>query len=196
MESKLNIITLPHRVDRHESFKKEMLEQGIEYNIRNGVEDKQFPYRGINRAHKLVVEWAKSEGLKNVIIAEDDIKFSAPGAWNYFMSQIPESYDLFFGMIYAGSVSDKNKILNGFSGMTLYSVHERFYDFFLKLPDADHIDRRLGRSAFIHEYFICDPNVCYQSGGYSDNKKQTLYYDEYTKNKKFFGLTAPPITKG
>lgn len=183
----INLIHLQHRTDREERFKKEFAEQGItDYKIWEGITTEPTSAQNINLAHKQIVRWAKENNLESVLIAEDDICFTAKGAWQYFLSQFPKSYDLFFSMIYSAEVKD-NRILNGFSGLTMYAVHSKFYDFFLSIPDHVHIDRWLGQSAFAKEYYIVPEYCTYQSGGYTDNLKRVMYYDAYLLDVKMFG---------
>jgi GR25 family glycosyltransferase involved in LPS biosynthesis len=163
-------------------------EQSIKFVMSKGVTTERQTFHNINLAHKNLIRMAKENGFKRIIIAEDDIVFTAPGAWKYFLSQIPENYDLFLGLVYAGEVAE-GRVLNGFSGgMTLYSIHERFYDFALSIPTDTHVDRKLGEAAFEKEYYVCQPYVCRQAGGYSHNLHRNAEYTEYERDKKFYGL--------
>lgn len=184
----LNIIHLPKRNDRLQSLMEEMNVQGIPYKMWEGILYKPA-HTGISKAHKQIVQWAKYTSKPFVVIAEDDIKFSCPGAWKYFLSQIPSSYDLFCGVILSGQV-DGNRIVTttGMSGTnTLYAIHERFYDFFLSVDESKHLDRELGRFSNINEYYVCNPMVCTQMGGYSDNHRRVYHYDAYLEGKKLYG---------
>jgi hypothetical protein len=162
----------------------ELDKQGItDYSIIEGFYDKANRKQAIHKGHRKIVQLAKDKGLGNCIIAEDDIVLSSPNAYKYFLSQIPESYDLFFGLIYAGTV-ENNQVKNGMSGvLTLYSISSRFYDFFLSLDTNTHLDRELGNTAYKHEYFVCNPEVVEQRGGYSFNLRQIMFYSTYMENK-------------
>jgi len=191
---RLNIIHLPndpkfpHREERETSFIKQIQEQGItDYKVWDGIYEKHDPKKGICMSHKRIIQDAKDNNLPCCLIMEDDAVFSAPGAFDYFISQIPEDYDLFMGLIYVGTVKDY-RVMNGFSGgVTLYVVHERFYDFVLDLPDSCHIDREMGLNCFDKLYLVCNPEVVFQKGGFSDNTRTKQYYDTYLEGKPMFG---------
>lgn len=183
----LNILHLERRKDRMDSLLKQLSEQEISFfSIHEAIDQKVNTKQAITIGHKRIIQEAKNNNKPNCIIAEDDLVFTAKGAWNYFLSQIPEDYDLFCGVIYAGTVNEENRILNGMSAtQTLYSVHERFYDFFLSQPDDVHIDRNFGNYAFDKKYYVCNPMCVKQSGGFSDNMRKEMRYTVYEENKNF-----------
>lgn len=187
----LNIIHLPHRIDREQSYMEEMNLQCIAFKLWPGVQKYKMPHHNINEAHRNIVQDAKDKNIPHVFIAEDDIKFSCKGAWKYYLSCLPKQFDLYCGLVYAGKVDPRtNRIVseNGMSGtQTLYCIHERFYDFFLQINPLKHIDRELGRFGNINEYYVCNPMVCYQSGGHSDNFRRQMNYDEYLRDIKLYG---------
>ena len=189
----LNIIHLPNRLDRLQSFMEEMQIQSIPYRVWPGVttHTAYTNHRNISIAHKNIVRDAKEKGLPYVIIAEDDIKFSCAGAWKYYLSQMPLSFDLYCGVIYAGEVDPQtNRIVStkGMSGTnTLYTISSRFFDFFLSVDESKHLDRELGRFGNINEYYVCNPMVVFQMGGMSDNHHRELHYDEYLRDIKLYG---------
>lgn len=141
---------------------------------------------GINKAFKKIVRWAKEQGLKMVCIGEDDLIFSAPGAWQYYLDNLPDDFDIYSGGIYSGEIKD-GRIMNGFSGNTLITVHQRFYDFFLNINPNDHIDRACGNFCFEKMYRIVDPFVVFQMQGYSDNHRRMTQHTAYLENMKLFG---------
>lgn len=152
-----------------------------------GVIQNKKPCKNISQAFKKVVSWAKEKKLLRVIIGEDDLLFTAPGAWQYYLDNMPKEFDLYLGGIYAGQI-EENRIMNGYSGHTLLTVHERFYDFFLSANEEDHLDRWLGNFAFQKLYIVTDPFVVLQSGGFSDNKRSIQFYEEYQKSWKYYGM--------
>ena len=167
----------------------ELKEQGItEFTLVPGEYDPVNTKKAIHKGHRAIVQKAKDLGLSRVLIAEDDIKFTHPNSFNYFISQIPESYDIFSGLVYSASM-DGNRIMNGGSGLTsLYVVNSRFYDFFLSMDIDNHVDRELALTAFKHEYYVCQPMCVEQRGGYSFNLKQSMFYSEYLRDKKMYGV--------
>lgn len=185
----VNVINLPSREDRKLSALQQSLEQGFEIKWWPGIIEYP-PAMGISKAHKQIIQHAKDNKLKEVCVMEDDCIFTAPGAFDYFLSNKPSDFDIYFAMIYSGQI-EEDRIINGFSGMTLYIVNERFYDYFLSAPDNDHIDRWLGNSAFEKRYMICNLYTCFQLGGYSDNHRKKVTYDSYYIDKKWFGQPPP-----
>lgn len=186
----LNILHLQRRYDRVPNILNQIQQQQIDfYSIHeayDAIELKIQTKEAITKGHKLIIQSAKNNNLPYCIVAEDDLVFTASGAWNYFIANIPESFDLYFGLIYNGTV-ENNRVLNGMSGvMTLYVVHNRFYDFFLSIPDNVHIDRELGQTAFKHEYYVVPKMCVVQSGSYSDNLRRAMNYDVYLEGKELF----------
>lgn len=181
----INTINLPFREDRLFSFCNQMRIQKAAFRIWNGVEGNLQPARNILMAHKAIIQWAKDNNLERVVVAEDDIIFSHPDSYKYFIENVPEIYDIYFGMIYAGEIQE-NKIINGFSGMTLYVCNKNSYSFFLSIPDNLNIDRGLGQFCHEKEFMVCNPYVCFQSGGMSNRTFQNENYYEFEKNMVFY----------
>lgn len=174
------------REERVLSVCQQSKEQGFAVRFHEGIIHPKGGYVGINQSFKKIVRWAKEQKLHMVCIAEDDIIFSAPGAWQYYLDQMPEEFDIYSGGIYSGHVVG-NRIMNGYSGNTLITVHKRFYDFFLSLTDEDHLDRHLGNYAFEKLYLLCQPYVVYQFSGYSDNHRRPTSHEVYLEKVKLFG---------
>jgi hypothetical protein len=139
----LNIIHLPHRVDRLKTLNKELAEQQItDYKIWDGIIDPDLPCKGISKAHKQIIIFAKKETLSEILIAEDDIHFTSSGAFKYFLSMKPTSYDIYLGGIIWGKIKEDNSV-DDFSGNTLYMVNESFYDVLLSTPENEDFDRAI-----------------------------------------------------
>lgn len=182
----INILHLPHRKDRYENILKQSKDQGFNFKIWEGVLSKSNPKIEITKAHKRIIQAAKDNNQRMVFVAEDDFSFTCVGAWEYFINNIPESFDLFFGLVYQGTVVN-NRVINGMSGvMTLYCCHERFYNYFLSIPDDVHVDRYLGQQAFNKEYYVTPKFCVTQTGGFSDNLRRTMYYDVYLQGKELY----------
>ena len=186
----LTILHLQRRQDRMPNVLKQLEQQQIDfYSIHEAIDATEFKMpvkKAITQGHKRIIQSAKNNNLPYCIVAEDDLVFTGNGAWNYFIGNMPESFDLYFGLIYQGTV-ENNRVLNGMSGvMTLYVVHQRFYDFFLSIPDDCHVDRELGQTAYKHEYYV-SPKICVvQSGSYSDNLRRSMNYDVYLDGKEVY----------
>lgn len=174
------------REDRVLSICKQSKEQGCAIRFWEGIIDPKGGYLGINKSFKRIVRWAKEQNLPMVCIGEDDLQFSAPGAWQYYLDQMPSEFDIYSGGIYSGQI-EGNRIMNGWSGNTLITVHSSFYDFFLDVIDNDHLDRRLGNYCFEKMYLVCHPFVVFQSQGYSDNHHRATSHASFLDNMKLFG---------
>lgn len=183
----INVINLPERELRLSQFNQEAINQGFGYVVWDGIICIGDNKKGILAAHKQIVKFAKDNNFRSIIIAEDDCRFFANGAWRYFVSKIPEDYDIFFGMIYVADLVE-NRITGLFSGMTMYCINERFYDFFLSLPESCHVDRELGKYSDQFKFIVCDQFVCEQDGSISDNTKTTCNYRPYLESRKLFGI--------
>lgn len=180
---RLNIIHLKHRADRLESLEQEIAGQGItNYKIWDGIIDPILPCRGISQAHKQIINDAKEKGLSEVLIGEDDLHFTALGAFNYFLRNKPLDYDIYLGGIVYGKISE-NDIVNDFSGITFYLASERFYDTILSIPEEYHLDRALKNKG---KFIVCNPFIVVPHNGYSDNHKRECDYQPYLKDRKLF----------
>jgi hypothetical protein len=189
----LNIIHLQHRIDRAELLSAELAKQNItDYKIWDGVVH-DIPFVAIGTAHKRIVRDAKTQGLKRVLIAEDDLRATCSASFKYFLEHEPENYDLYLSSIYMGKLNEDNTV-DDFSGLTLYMVHERYYDTFLATPQLNHIDRgqaeqdpdnpalRRPRGKFV----VCNPFTFTQWTTYSDNHKSLMQHDIWMQGRKLY----------
>lgn len=176
----LHVITLKQRfVD----VAQEMRSHKINARFWSGFTDSN-PKSNISRSHKKIVAYAKQEGLDKVIIAEDDIKFTHPKSFDYFLSQIPKDndYDILLASYYAG-VQTGNEV-KGFRGLTLYAVNARFYDKFLSAMDNLNIDNALNMLG--GKIIVCDKFCAVQKPGYSFQKQENVNYDYLLKGKPIY----------
>lgn len=184
---KLNIIHLPHRTDRMELLMKELEGQGItNYQIWDGIIDREHAPRGISQAHKQIVRAAKAEGLPQVLIGEDDMHFTDKGAFEYFLNNQPQKFDIFLGGIYYGIIGLEH-LVTDFSGLTLYIVRERYYDTFLELDEKKNIDRAMAKTG---RFVVCHPFVVTQHNTFSDNIKKEVNYDSWLVGRHLFKSSA------
>lgn len=179
------------RTDRYVLLQKEIETQGLTVRYWPAIKDPlNRSFVGISQAHKQIVRWAAVEGLPEVCIMEDDCYFFAPGAWDYYLSQKPADFDIYFGGVMWGDYVGEN-IVRDLCGMTLYTVSQRFYPTFLSVNEMNHIDRSI---AGLGKYLVCDPMVVSQISSYSDNKKTNDSYERYLVGKKLFGgVSYDPI---
>lgn len=136
----------------------------------------------INAAHRQIVEFAKAAGYLEVLIAEDDFIGTHENSFKFFLSQKPADYDLYLSMIYMGEV-DGDNCTKDFHGMTLYSVHSRFYDTFLNVDTKDHIDRAL---TGLGKFVVCNPFTFIQRNGFSSNTGKEENYDALLGGRKLY----------
>ena len=181
----VNIIHLSNRADREASFNKELEEQNI-FNCRiwEGIIDTTMPCRGISKAHKQIVKYAKDNSLPEILIAEDDLKFTSKGSFEFFLKNKPKDFDIYLAGIYFGELNRDN-IVRDFSGLTCYIINHKFFDTFLSVPENDNIDRCLKNKG---KFIVCNPFAVIQYNGFSDNVKQYCNYDSYLIGRKFFTL--------
>lgn len=178
----VNIINLPKRTDRREHIINQMNDQRAEFVIHDGVLHRKS-FTGCSLAHKKIIRQAQKDKLPICCICEDDTEFSDSNSLKYFFNTIPSIFSLYLGCIYHGEIRPDNTVRD-FSSLTLYIVHESFYAKFLSVPENMHLDRGL---AGLGKFVVCNPFVCKQIDGYSDNsKKETKYNEKYMVKRKFY----------
>ena len=178
----VNVIHNPDNIKRREVLLRELESQGIDnYELWGSIHDSKSVQAGINKAHKQIVQWAKEERLKEVIIFEDDIKFLGQGAFEYYLRHKPKDYDLYLGGIYLGKIV--NDIVEKFTALHCYMVHERFYDTFLNTDSNNHLD---GELAGLGKYYVCDPFIAIQHNGWSSNSKRYENFDSLFTHRNLF----------
>lgn len=184
----LNILHLIERTDRRNFLLKQMYEYKIPFKIWYGFKVKGKPFTGISRSHKQIIQFAKNSGMGSVTIAEDDIQFTSPKSWQYYLDNMPEDYDLYLSTISGGVVDEKTGTVSDWSGMILYTVHQRFYDAFLKADEEQNIDRWLSCKGLdeiervlgrLPVYKICYPIAAICVDGFSDNSNKEVSHDQY-----------------
>jgi GR25 family glycosyltransferase involved in LPS biosynthesis len=137
----LHIIHLPHRTDRLALLIKELERQEIlDYRIWPRIKTIR-PSFGIAMAHQQVVKWAIQENLPEITIAEDDVLFTALGAFTYYLQSKPSTFDLYLAGITYGELLPDNTV-NDFAGTHLYTIHQNFYTPFLDQKGKEDIDRK------------------------------------------------------
>lgn len=183
----VHVLNLRSRTDRMGLFEQQAKEQEFDFMRWEGVVIENIPFKGISDAHRRIVQYAKNEGLAKITIAEDDIVWSAIGAHQYYLDNEPSEADLYLGHVYNSDIRDQ-RVIFGFSALTLYTVYERFYDTFLSMNPMNHLDRELGRFAHKYNYVVPPEFVCYQRDGYSDNQKKECTYGHLLEGKKLFGV--------
>lgn len=179
---KMLIIHNFEREDRFNLLMDELSKQGIyDFKLIPSVHDVMGVKHGINKAHKNCVRYAKDHKLDEIIIAEDDVRFTHPDSFQYFLKNKPQSFDLYLSGIYLGDIVDGK--VKSFSGLHLYIVHSKFYDKFLSVPTDEHIDRALGG---LGDFHVCYPFAAIQYNGYSQNAMCDMNYDSLLQGRELF----------
>ena len=88
--------------------------------------------------------------------------FTADGAWDYYLRNMPMDFDLYLACTYVKPF-DPIKI----TGFHLYTVAAKFYDKFLIAPDTAHID--VAMDDLGGDYRLCYPFPALQRAGFSSN---------------------------
>lgn len=174
----INILSLKRRQDRRESLIRHLKDFDCLYKFWDAPDDRLImPFINICRGHKMIVEDARDNGYEFVIIAEDDMRFSSKNSLNYFLETMPESFDMWFGCIFTGTIQDR-RITHGFSGLQFYAVSRRFYDILLSADEKKHIDMWLSEQCYKYEFYVSDPFICYGESGHSDNFNRQWVFNE------------------
>lgn len=162
---------------------KELEVQNIsDYVLWDGIYKYDSAKENINAAHKQIVEYAQLAGWDEVAIGEDDLRFFAPGAWDYFLANKPKDFDLYLSSIYMGDIKEDNTV-DYFCGFGLYIVHSRFYDKFLSVDRHEHIDRAMkGLGKFV----VCNPMIAEQTDGFSSNTGKDEKYHHLLNGRNLF----------
>lgn len=182
---KLYILHDDRRPEKTPLLLKELQEQGIDdYELFPAIIDPtKNAIQSINMGHKALIRMAKEKKMPYICIGEDDLMFTASGAWKYFLDNIPETYDLYVASTYLFPIS-----MNLLTGFHLYICHEKFYDRYLEASDTEHIDNAV--CDLKGDYKICYPFAALQRPGWSSNSKTDVNYQAGT------GIAEKDIYRG
>lgn len=179
----IHIIHSDHRSDRLATLMYELDRQGIaDYRLWPAIFDKPV-CKGVSRAHKQIVAYAKEQGLPEVVIMEDDVKFPADDGYWYYLQHKPKQFDLYLGGIYRGEIVDGR--VKDFSSLHLYTIRQQFYDTFLSVDESKHIDTALGG---LGDYRVCYPFAAIQYDGFSNNNDAMSNHAGLIKDREVYGL--------
>lgn len=166
-------------LDRYEPLIQELkLQNIVDYEIWPCI-IKSDVVSSINASHKMIVREAKEKGEKEACIAEDDLMFTCRRAWDFYLKNKPDSFDIYLACSYVVPI-DYKKIC----GFHLYIVHERFYDKFLSIPDDVHIDTYF--DTVEGEYVFCHPFPALQRPGWSSNNKAKANYNSILRPEDIY----------
>lgn len=178
-----HIIHDEKRIDRMELLLNEFKTQNItDYKLFPAIKA-PTPIQGISRAHKQIVYYAKENRMSEILIGEDDVHFVAPNAFNYFLENKPQDFDIYNSGIYFGNIAPDNTTKH-FASLHCYIIHERFYDTFLAVDENKNIDKALKDKG---RFVVCNPFAAIQHTTFSDNKKKLIDYSRFLNGRKLYG---------
>jgi hypothetical protein len=176
----LNIVFDDRQPDDYGRLLGEFIEQEItKYIFHPCIVDKDSVVKSINLSHKMIVQKAKDNGYDMCLIAEQDVTFTHPTSWKYFIDSIPESFDIFLWGSYIVPLSN-----NRVCGFHLYAIHANFYDVFLASPDNVHIDTYMDELG--GDYKFCEKAPALQRAGFSANNRAFVDYNKILEEKDIY----------
>jgi len=175
----VNIIYDDRQFDRLPYLLEECEKYGIEYKIWEACIDKKTVLESITESFRRIIQYAKDNSLERVIIAEDDLAFSSDGAWEYFLKNEPDEYDVYIGGSYL--IDNRCKYepplvkVNSWVGNHLIMVNERYYNTWLSSKPDGHIDTEQDGKG---EFYVCFPYAALQRPSKSaNNSNQMVNYN-------------------
>lgn len=191
------IIHNAERQDRYASLMAQITTQKItDYTIVDAIMlDNSIT--GCTASHKKCINLAIAAGYEHCCIFENDIVFTAPGAWDHFnhvFSQyLPDDYGLFNGGYYYAPepryVNDWIKQVKRFSSTHCIVIHESMYQFILDCPDNEYIDIWMSQGSKWHNIYLAWPMVATQLAGFSDICRKEVSYDHALADFKLYPNT-------
>ena len=184
----INIILDDRSPDDYGRLLGEFITQGItKYKFWAAVIDRKTVVESINASFKNIVARAKGQGYKKVIIAEQDLFFTHPKAWEYFLKNEPKEYDVYI----AGSYLNDSRYIweaplvkvNEWVGNQLIIIHERYYDTFLALDNEAHIDTVQKDKG---DFYVCYPFIGLQRAGFSRNNLAICDYNQSLRKEDIY----------
>lgn len=196
------VIHDPKRTDRYTSFTQELEMQGCsDYIIAPAIIDLKNPKRGISLAHKNIVSQAAAQGLDEVMIMEDDIKFTHPESLKIFEKMVvtpwSNDHDLFLAGLSFGNPTIVGGMKGGvgiarvvrFTGLHCYVVYKHYYSRFLQAEENTNLDTWLSNTHRGNaQTLLAYPILAITYPGYSDNVKKVVNYDEHFSKFRHFKL--------
>ncbi len=184
----INIIHLPEREDRRQSYLTQMNQQVARFRVWYGFRD-PISWKGISRSHKQIVQFAKNTNAEYCVIAEDDVLFTSKNSWETFLKNMPLDFDLYLGGISGGNPNKETGVIEdrNFSGLFFYAIHKRFYESFLAADENKNIDRWLSSPVAMEviekkigrlpKYVVCYPMIAICIDGVSDNSGKEVKHE-------------------
>ena len=187
-------INLDHRIDRWEHAQKEFEKVGILNRVKRFSAIKEDDGNvGLIKSNLAIIKMAKSKGLDNVLVFEDDVKFIVDDPEKHLKNAISQIRNLNWSLFYLGANTHEklikikpNLILlkNAYATHSL-AYNKKIYDKVIRKfkktkiikKQKDIIDVFLARK--IQSKHIClmvNPMLTTQMNDYSDIEKQLVDY--------------------
>ncbi len=185
-------IHLPNRKDREENMYKE-LDYFVpnQYAILEGVRE-SIGKIGVSKSFKKAIQTAKINGLAQVLIFEDDVKFTSVKSRENFqnaMDTLPEDWDILLGGIYSCTnlfdYNDHMKKVESFSALhcVLFrdTVYDKILDHKLNFEKTVHLDKYISEFSRKGELnvYLAYPMIAIQYEGKSNTVNKTVDYSHY-----------------
>jgi len=179
------ILTDDRYEDRLPKLREELERQGItEYKLFRPILDgAKSIMHSINISHKNIIQYAKDNLFESITVFEDDIMFPAKDGFSRYITETPESYDIYLGGYYNFDLKPGN-VVTRFTATHCYTVHSRFYDKFLSASEDLHIDSALDG---LGTYVACYPMVAIQRIGYSANNLGIVDHNQMLRPEDVYG---------
>lgn len=156
-----------------------------EYHFWEAIVNKDSVVKSINASHKMIVQWAKDNNMDKVCVAEQDLEFTCDKAWQYFLDQMPQDFDIYLGCSYIKNAIPNSDVVNNLiCGFHLYILDSSCYDAFLSVPDDQHIDVAVGGLGL--DVKFCKPFPALQRSGFSANNKTIVNYNAILKEEEIY----------
>ena len=183
----INIIHDDRRPEKMPLLLEELSKQGItNYKIWPPVEDSNSVIRSINLSHKQIIQDAKDRGLDEVCVAEDDVFFTAPNAYQRFLDKKPVFFNLYLGGCYTPIKHGWDEAPYSYTlnpvGLHFYICHSRYYETFLSTDENMHIDTAQSSIGIK----VCYPMVALQRPGFSANNRGHADYNSILKPEDIY----------
>jgi hypothetical protein len=198
---KIYVINLDRRPDRYEEFQKEISKYGIEnverFSAIDGVTITPNNMKllageiGVLESHLEIVKKCKEEGLKNVLIMEDDVYFSDEILkLDEYMAAVPEDWEfLYFGgnHVYGEPpilVNDKVIKLNYTVALQCVAINSSVFDVVegvlpKRQKQVDAYYAELQETFNVYGFY---PNMAKQTAGFSDIQNRNVDYSNFFKD--------------
>lgn len=169
-----------HRPEKKELFTDVFKEQNIDdYEIFPAVIFQQTsPPEAISESFKTVIREAKERGDKEIVVFEDDILFTSPNGWKYFLDHKPDNYDVYIGGSYFIQNDTEYKPplvkVKSWVGNQMLMISQRYFDRWLNTDSKNHCDTA---QSGLGEFYVCFPFVALQRSGWSANAQAIVNYN-------------------